>query len=126
MVKYKSVPQIAPAELVVIRALWRRSPATASQIVAELQGEVDWKPKTIHTLLKRLVAKGAISQEKQGREYIFQPVMEQEEHAIHASRSFLERFFNGELTPFLSTFLKHEKLSKREVAEIERLLKEFK
>ena len=62
--KLKTAPQIAPAELVVMRALWQRSPATAAQVVASLEGEADWKPKTVHTLLKRLVAKGAASQEK--------------------------------------------------------------
>lgn len=122
----KNLPQIAPAELVVMRALWRRSPATAAQVVASLEGEADWKPKTVHTLLKRLVAKGAVSQEKRGREYIFTPLVEEEQHALEASRSFLARFFKGALTPFLSTFLKHEKLSKSELAEIQKMLKELK
>jgi BlaI family penicillinase repressor len=86
--------------------------------------EIHWKPKTVHTLLNRLVRKGALAFEKQGREYLFRPLVDAQDYAHAASRSFLGRFFDGEIAPFLSCFLEREKLTRKEIEELKRILEE--
>ena len=116
------VPRISDAEWVIMRALWRKTPLTTNEVVAAVQPGSAWKPKTIHTLLNRLVAKGALGFEKKGREYMFYPRVAAEdcEHAM--MRSFLGRFFDGELAPFLARFVEREKLTPREVARLKQIL----
>jgi len=114
--------QISDAELVVMKVVWEKAPVTANQVVDALERRRQWKPKTIHTLLRRLVLKGALDFEKKGREYHFRPRVDATEYAHAASRSFLSRFFDGEVAPFLACFLEREKLSRQEIEELRRIL----
>ena len=107
-----------------MKAVWPTHVATANQVVARLAGEAAWKPKTIHTLLRRLVQKGVLSSEKSGREYLFQAMVTEAECRLSASQSFLEKVFDGEVAPFLACFLKGAKLSRKEIDELKRLLEE--
>jgi BlaI family penicillinase repressor len=118
------LPAISDAELVVMKVVWNRSPVTANQVVAALERQTDWKPKTIHTLLSRLARKGALAFERRGREYLFRPMIAAEDFAHAASRSLLQRLFDGEIAPFLACFLEREKLSREEIAELRRILEE--
>jgi len=116
------IPSISDAEWVVMKMLWEKSPATANQVVQALAGRVSWKPKTIHTLLRRLVQKGVVGFEKKGREFHFRPRIEAD-RCIHAvSRSFLNRVFDGRVAPFLACFLEKERISPDEMAELRRIL----
>lgn len=116
------VPQISDAEWIVMKAVWENPPRTANQVVDALAGRADWKPKTIHTLLRRLVGKGALAFDKKGREHLFQPLVSADECEHAATRSFLDRFFDGQLAPFLSRLVEKEKLRPAEVARLKRIL----
>jgi len=117
----KHLPQISDAEWVVMKVVWDKAPVTTSQVVDSLD-DTTWKPKTIHTLLSRLVRKGAVQFEKQGREHLFRPKVSAAECQRAASRSFLKRFFDGELAPFLARFVESEKLTREEIEELKRIL----
>ncbi len=117
-----ALPRISEAEWVVMKAIWDRGPLTTNQVVEALERKTDWKPKTIHTLLGRLARKGALAFEKKGREYLFRPRVSAEAYEQAATRSFLGRFFGGELAPFLARFVEKEKLTPAEVAELKRIL----
>src|SRR3989442_12807457 len=117
-----NLPQISDAEWVVMKVVWQQAPVTTKEVVEKLEDKTHWKPKTIHTLLSRLVRKGALKFERKGREYLFHPLVsaEQCEHAV--TRSFLRRFFGGELAPFLARFMEREKLTPREIEELKAIL----
>lgn len=108
-----------------MKAAWQLGAATSREIVERLKNETDWKPKTIHTLLGRLVQKGALASDKPGREYIFKPLVTEQECRLAASRSFLARVFDGEIAPFLSCFLERGKLTRKEIAELKSILEEM-
>src|SRR5437899_2583382 len=95
------IPRISDAEWVVMRVLWQLKGGTAKQVVKGLRGGTEWKPKTVHTLISRLVQKGALKVEKSGREYRFEPLIGEQACRLSASRSFLERVFDGEVAPLL-------------------------
>lgn len=118
----RELPAITDAEWIVMRAIWDRGPLTTNEVVAALENSTHWKPKTIQTLLTRLARKGALAHEKKGREYLFRPLVKAEdcEHAL--TRSFLSRFFGGELAPFLSRFVERERLTAEEIRDLKRIL----
>ncbi|HJA27825.1 MAG TPA: CopY/TcrY family copper transport repressor [Candidatus Limosilactobacillus intestinigallinarum] len=70
--------EITPAEWQVMRIVWTLGETTSSQIITILQRKVDWKPATVKTLLRRLVAKGALSTTRQGRSFIYRPLVEEQ------------------------------------------------
>lgn len=122
--KNTKLPQISDAEWTIMKEVWKLEPVTANQVVAALKGKVNWKPKTIQTLLTRLASKGALQFEKKGREYHFSSLVSEADCAHDESRWFLAKVFDGELAPFLANFLQKERLSKKELAELKRILNE--
>ena len=118
------MPAISDAEWLVMREFWARGEATSGEVVASVCQTQDWKPPTVMTLISRLVKKGALGFIKQGREHLYRPLVDEAHCAHEASRSFVDRVFGGKLAPLLACFAEREKLSKREIAELRRILDE--
>ena len=117
--------QISEAESVVMDVLWRRSPLGADEVAQALAGRQDWQDATIKTLLNRLLNKGAIRAEKDGRRYLYSPMVKREDWVLAESRGLLERLFDGRVAPLVAHFSAHRKLSKKDVAELRKLLEEI-
>lgn len=118
----KNMPRISEAEWVVMKAVWRENPITANRIVEVLSGSTQWSPKTIKTLLNRLVNKGAVGYEIKGREYDYFPLIEERVFVKEESRSFLKRVFGGALKPMFATLVESEDLSKEDIEDLKRIL----
>jgi predicted transcriptional regulator len=117
--------QISEAEAIVMETLWRRSPLSAEDVVADLARGHDWQEPTIKTLLNRLLKKGAIRAAKDGRRYLYAPVLKREDWVHGQSRSLLDRLFDGRVAPLVAHFSEKGRLSAKDIAELKRILKEL-
>ncbi len=122
----KNLPGISESEWQVMKVLWASAPQTGNQVVDALADSSAWSPKTIKTLLNRLVKKKALGFEKQGRSYSYYPLVREEDCARAETRSFLKRVYGGALQPMLASFLEDERLSPEEIDELKRILDEKK
>ena len=113
---------ISEAESRVMEVLWQAAPLSSEDIVVELLEPTGWHEKTIKTLLNRLLGKGAISAEKDGRRYLYSPLLRREDWQQRESRSLLDRVFGGKVAPLLAHFSQHEKLTAKDVAELRKLI----
>lgn len=119
----KELPKISEAELEVMKVLWSNSPLTANEVIHALEGDMEWKPKTIRTLLNRLVQKNAIAfHHDTGSVYAYYPLVSQDAYLEVETKSFLQRFYGAALKPLLVNFLKEEKLTSEEINELKRIL----
>ena len=73
-------------------------------------------------MLTRLVAKGAIEHEAEGRAYLYRPIVQKADCVRNASESFMKRVFDGALQPILAHFVKEEELSDEELETLQKLL----
>lgn len=124
-----NLPQISEAEWRVMEALWSAHPVEAveaNEVIARLAPQTGWNPKTIRTLLTRLVNKGAAGVDKNGQLYRYYPLVRQEECARAESRSFLKRVYGGSLKLMLAHYLEEEPLNSEQIAELKRILEEAK
>ena len=117
--------QISDAESIVMEVLWQRSPRGAEEVVAELAREQDWQEATIKTLLNRLLNKGAIEAQKDGRRYLYSPRLRREDWVMGESESLLARLFDGRVAPLVAHFSESGRLSKKDIAELKRLVGEL-
>ena len=117
--------QISEAESAVMEVLWRSHPLGADEVVAALARSRDWQEATIKTLLNRLLNKGAIAAERDGRRYRYTPVLAREEWLLDESRGMLERLFDGRVAPLVAHFSQHRKLSRKDIADLRKLLGEL-
>ena len=118
----KKLPQISEAEYEVMKVIWKYAPINTNEITDKLLQYTDWSPKTIHTLIKRLTRKGAITYEKQSRVFVYTPLIQEQDYLKQESDSFLNRYFNGNISAMVSTYLDDDKLTKSDIEELRRLL----
>lgn len=121
--------QISDSEKLLMDILWEHSsrtqPIPAKDIINLLADDLKWHDKTVKTLLNRLLKKNAINFKKQGREYLYYPVLDKECYLKDASDNFLQRVFNGSVSSLVASFAKHEKLSEQDLVELKKLIKDI-
>lgn len=118
----KALPQISEAEFEVMKIIWKHAPISTNEITDKLTQTTQWSPKTIQTLIKRLVNKGVLSYEKQSRVFVYTPLIEEKEYIGLKSRSFLKRYFDGDITAMLSAYIEDDNLSESEIDTLRSLL----
>lgn len=118
--------RVSEAEWIVMKIIWKEFPLTAADIIKHLDGKMAWHPKTVKTLLHRLAGKKVLGTEKQGREYLFRPLISEAQCVKTEAQSFMNRVFDGALHPMLVHFVKNERLSKEEIQELQKILREKK
>jgi predicted transcriptional regulator len=117
--------RISNGESLVMEALWRKSPQSAEEIVADLAMENNWSQATVKTFINRLLMKKAIKAERDGRRYLYRPAMRRADFITTESQGLLDRLFDGRLAPLVAHFSQNKKLSSEDIAELKRLVKEL-
>ena len=115
-------PRISDAEWAVMRTVWNLGEASATEVTNALSGQNSWSPRTVRTLLGRLVKKSALGYREQGREYVYHPLIDERSTELEASRSFLDRVFDGKLAPFLAGFVESGSYSKADLEALKRIV----
>lgn len=115
-------PAISDAEWEVMQALWGESPLTANEVVERVAGKKGWNPRTVKTLLNRLVKKSALGFETEGKRYRYRPRVTREECVRRESRSFLSRVFGGAAGPVLAQFVSEAPLTPDEIRQLREIL----
>ena len=118
------LPQISEAEFEVMKIVWKYAPISTNEITEKLLRTTNWSPKTIQTLIKRLVNKGALTYEKKSRVFVYTPLVEEKEYLNQKSISFLKRFYDGNITAMLSAYIENSRLSETEIDTLRSLLSE--
>lgn len=101
-----------------MKVVWNHAPISTNEITDRLVKTTTWSPKTIQTLIKRLVTKGVLTYEKQSRVFVYTPLVDKDEYIGQESRSFLKRFYNGDISAMLSAYIDHDRLSEQEISAL--------
>lgn len=117
-----TLPQISEAEFEVMKIVWKYAPISTNEITEKLLQTTTWSPKTIQTLIKRLVTKGALTYEKQSRMFVYTPAVKESEYIRQESNSFLNRYYDGDITAMVSAYIEIDKLSESELDTLRTLL----
>lgn len=102
--------------------LWSHSPVSAAQVHAVLGPERGWREATVKTLLNRLLGKGAVAVEPDGRRYLYRPVIERDDWSTGEAAGLVDRVFGGRLAPLVAQFSRHRALDDEDIAELRRLI----
>jgi BlaI family penicillinase repressor len=122
----KNVPGISNTEWLVMKVIWNLGECPASRIIEELTGSTDWKPKTVKSLISRLLKKKAIGYREENRTYIYYPLVTEEQCIRAESQSFLDRVFGGQTNMAIASFIQNNRMSKQQIDELRKLLDEKK
>jgi predicted transcriptional regulator len=114
--------RISAAESEVMKVLWGDSPKAAEDILSLLAKDHGWAEGTVKALLNRLLKKGAIAADKDGRRFLYRPLIGRDDYVDTESQGLLDRLFDGRLAPLVSHFSKREKLAPDDIAALRKLL----
>jgi len=118
----RELPKIADSEWRVMQVLWEHGSQTANEVVQKLSSEVKWKPRTIKTLISRLVKKGAIKITEEGYRYRYSAAVKESACVHSETKSFVRRVYQGAAKPALAAFLEDADLSSREIDDLQEIL----
>ncbi|MDT9000480.1 BlaI/MecI/CopY family transcriptional regulator [Paucibacter sp. APW11] len=116
---------ISDAETQVMQILWDRHPLTSEEIAADLSDKQDWQLATIKTLINRLLNKGVIHAEKDGRRYLYSPLLSRADWQASQGLGLLDKLFGGSLAPLVAQFSSQRRLSPSDLAALKQLIKDY-
>jgi BlaI family penicillinase repressor len=118
---------VTDTELTVLRVLWRESTATARRLTEVLYPTCSPSDvATIHSLLKRLEAKGAVRRDRTTHPHGFAAAVTETEVAGHKLEALAEQLSDGSMAPFIMHLLSSRKMSQSEADEIRAMLTNYK
>ena len=116
---------LAPAEWNIMECLWERAPQTGRELTERLEKSVGWSRSTTLTLLRRMVAKGAVNCDTEGVKNTYSPAMRREDAALAETETFLDRVYQGSLSMMVSAMTQKKAVSKEELDELYALLRQM-
>lgn len=119
----KRLIRITEAEWEVMDLVWSASPVAASDITRALGRKRQWALATVRTLLRRLVKKGAVEQQSEGKRYLYRPRLTKEECVRRESDSFLDRVLGRAPATTLLHLVSKADLSSEDIQELRRILR---
>lgn len=118
--------RISDAEHEIMEVLWTQSPLTATEVADRVVDSRGWSLQTVKTLLSRLAAKAVIGTQRDGRKFLYTPLVERDAYLAGVSRKFVDRLFGGKVTPLVAHLAEADELSDEDIREIKELLRELK
>ena len=116
--------KLTQAEWQVMNALWKKYPATAREVVDALPADTGWAYTTVKTMLTRLAAKGAVSEEKSANVARYEPCVSRKAARLAALRAIAEDAFDGALGSLMHFLVEEERLAPSERRRLAKLLED--
>jgi len=121
-----AMERIGEAEHAVMEVLWDEAPLTAAEVADRVPAERGWSMATVKTMLGRLLAKGVLAHQEEGRRYLYRPAISRDDYLAQESTRLIDRLFGGKVTPLVAHLAQRDRLTEKDIAEIEALLKALK
>lgn len=118
----RDIPKISETEWKVMKIIWNNPYITANRVIDILDNSAEWNPKTVKTLLNRLLNKNVICFEKEGREYKYYPLISKDECIKEENKSFLDRVYNGAFKIMIANFIENQDLTKEDIDDLKKIL----
>ena len=117
-----NTPKVFESEYRFCLILWEHEPIKSSELVNICKEQLGWKPTTTYTVIKRLSERGVLKNENT----IVTSLVSKDEIQAAEIDEMLEKTFEGSLPAFVAAFTKHQKLSVKEIDEIQQMIDRFK
>lgn len=115
---------IGEAELEIMKVLWNAGKPVNTQYISEAVAQHGWKRTTISTFLTRLVQKGALTYEKQGKLYYYTPLISRSEYRKAQTKNLIKSLYNGSVKEFAVSLFENETLSDNDIKELKEIFED--
>ncbi len=113
--------KLSDSELDIMLVIWRHGEAISFDEIAEAVKDQNWTESTIRNFLTRIVNKGYLAIEKDGRRNLYTPLVS-ENYIDHKSTKLLDRLYDGSVKHFIARLYENETISQEELLDLRRFL----
>jgi len=121
----KELHDLTDLQLAILREIWRRKRATVTDVYEALLDETGLAKKTIGTMMTRLEKQGFLEHYAEGREFVYEPTVSEEEVGRAKVRNIVDRLFGGSVTALVSHALEAKDVEPGDVERVRSLIAEF-
>jgi len=115
--------ELTEAEWAIIQAIWENEPCAAPMVQEELEARKNWHYSTVKTLMDRMVDKGLLTTERIRNLILYRSAITKVQAQKGEIMRAVKRAFDGALTPMMQFMLAEHKLSQKQLAELESLIR---
>lgn len=117
-----NTPKIFESEYRFCLILWEHEPIKSSDLVNLCKNQLGWKPTTTYTVIKRLSERGVLRNENT----IVSSLVSKDEVQASEINEMVEKTFEGSLPAFIAAFTKHQKISEKEIDEVQKMIDRYR
>lgn len=115
-------PKVFESEYRFCLILWEHEPIKSSELVNLCKKQLGWKPTTTYTVIKRLSERGVLKNENT----IVSSLVSKDEVQASEINEMVEKTFEGSLPAFIAAFTKHQKISEKEIDEVQKMIDRYR
>ena len=115
-------PKVFESEYRFCLILWEHEPIKSSELVNLCKEQLGWKPTTTYTVIKRLSERGVLKNENT----IVSSLVSKDEVQASEINEMVEKTFEGSLPAFIAAFTKHQKISEKEIDEVQKMIDRYR
>jgi predicted transcriptional regulator len=118
----KKPARLGDLQLAILKILWERGQASATEVHAALEASRGLAPTTVATMLRKMEARGLVAHREEGRRFIYKATLAETDAASSAAVDVLDRLFDSSLAVMVSHLLELRKVDAEELDELARLV----
>lgn len=115
---------LSDGEWKIMNVLWEKERATIKELTAALREETGWDKHIIITMLNRMMKKGAVAFEMNGRAKQFYPLLLRNEVSIRETKGFLEKVYRGSIGMMVNAMIEDKALTRQDIAQLYQILEQ--
>lgn len=120
----RPTPALTDGEARIMAILWRQGRATVAEVQAALKGGHKVTYSTVQTVLRILESKGYVAHDKEGRAFVFRPVVDERQARRRALRHMLSRLFDNSPSLLVLNVLEDERMDPGELERLKKLIQD--
>jgi len=115
----EKIKKLPDAEFDIMKVVWANEPPiTTNIIMQQLGNERDWKAPTTISLMLRLVERGFLRTEKNGKERTYFPLINKEDYLKFETGNFIKQFHNNSLLNLVTTVYEDKAMTDEDIDEL--------
>ena len=115
----EEMKKLPDAEFDIMKVIWANEPPiTTNIIMQQLGNEREWKAQTAISLMLRLVERGFLRTEKNGKERTYFPMVNREDYLKFEAGNFMKQFHDNSFVNLVTTMYDDKTLSDTDIDEL--------
>lgn len=116
--------RLSESELEIMLVIWRADGPVNSSYVREAMSEKGWAKTTVLNFLARLVDKGFLKCESQGKSNIYISLVREEDYMRLKNENFLKKFYNSSIKNMVAALYQDQIISDEDLEELKQFIEE--